>query len=51
MKTVCLMAAYPKGDQSGVFVGRTDAEDENPIVWPPHAKDWLIGKDPDVGKG
>ena len=40
-----------KGDQSGVFIGRTDAEDENPIVWPPHAKHWLIGKDPDVGKG
>ena len=46
-----IQPVYPKGDQSGVFVGRTDAEDENPIVWPPHAKHWLIGKDPDVGKG
>ena len=40
----------PKGDQSWVFIGRTDAEAETPIVWPPDAKNWLIGKDPDAGK-
>ena len=40
----------PKGDQSWVFTGRTDAEAETPILWPPHAKSWLIGKDPDAGK-
>ena len=34
-----------KGDQSWVFIGRTDAEAETPILWPPHAKSWLIGKD------
>ena len=33
-----------------VFIGRTDAEAETPILWPPHAKSWLIGKDPDVGR-
>ena len=37
-----------KGDQSWVFFGRTNAEAETPIVWPPHAKSWLIGKDSDV---
>ena len=41
---------HPKGDQSGIFIGRTDAEAETPILWPPDAKSWLIGKDPDVGK-
>ena len=40
----------PKGDQSWVFIGRTDAEAETPILWPPNAKSWLIWKDPDVGK-
>ena len=40
----------PKGDQSWVFIGRTDAEAETPIIWPPHAKNWLIGKDPDAGR-
>ena len=40
----------PKGDQSWVFIGRTDDEAETPILWPPHAKSWLIGKDPDVGR-
>ena len=39
---------HPKGDQSWVFIGRTDAEAETPILWPPHAKSWLIGKDPDA---
>ena len=37
-------------DQSCVFIGRTDAEAETPILWPPDAKSWLIGKDPDSGK-
>ena len=40
----------PKGNQSLIFIGRTDAEAETPILWPPHAKGWLIGKDPDAGK-
>ena len=40
----------PKGDQSWVFIGRTDAEAETPVLWPPHAKSWLTGKDPDVGR-
>ena len=38
----------PKGNQSWVFIGRTDAEAETPILWPPHAKSCLIGKDPDA---
>jgi len=38
----------PKGDQSWVFIGRTDAEAETPILWPPHEKGWLIGKDSDA---
>ena len=37
-------------DQSWVFTGRTDAEAETPVLWPPHAKSWLIGKDPDPGR-
>ena len=40
----------PEGDHSWVFIGRTDAEAEAPILWPPEAKSWLIGKDPDAGK-
>ena len=40
----------PKGHQSWVFVGRTDAEAETPVLWPPHVKSWLIGKDPDAGR-
>ena len=40
----------PKGDQSRVVIGRTDVEAETPILWPPDAKSWLIGKDPDAGK-
>ena len=38
------------GDQSWVFIGRTDAEAETPILWPPHAKSWLIGIDSDAGR-
>ena len=41
---------HPKGDQSWIFIGRTDAEAEAPILWPPDAKSRLIGKDPDAGK-
>ena len=40
----------PKGNQSRIFIGRTDAQSEAPILWPPDAKSWLIGKDPDAGK-
>ena len=40
----------PKGNQSCIFTGRTDAKAEAPILWPPDAKKWLIGKDPDAGK-
>ena len=43
-------AVHPKGDQSWVFTGRTDAEAEAPILCPPHAKSLLIGKDPDAGR-
>ena len=39
-----------KGDQSWIFIGRTDPKAENPILWPPDAKSWLIWKDPDAGK-
>ena len=41
---------HPKGDQSWVFIGRTDAEAETPILRPPHSKSRLIGKDPDAGR-
>ena len=40
----------PKGNQSCIVIGRTDVEAETPILWPPHAKSWLNGKDPDAGK-
>ena len=40
----------PKGDQSCIYIGRTDAEAEAPILWPPDVKNWLIRKDPDAGK-
>ena len=45
-----IQPVHPKGDQSWVFIGRTDAEAETPIFWPPHAKNWLIGKDPDAAR-
>ena len=45
-----IQLVHPKGDQSWVFIGRTDAEAETPILWPPDAKSWLIGKDPDAGE-
>ena len=40
----------PKGNQFWIFIGRTDAEAETPILWPPDVKNWLIGKDPGTGK-
>ena len=45
-----IQPVHPKGDQSWVFIGRTDAEAETPILWPPDAESWLIWKDPDAGK-
>ena len=45
-----IQPVHPKGDQSWVVIGRTDVEAETPMLWPPHAKSWLIGKDPDAGK-
>ena len=45
-----IQPVHPKGDQSWVFFGRTDAEAETPILWPPHVKSWLIGKIPDAGR-
>ena len=40
----------PKANQPWILIGRTDVEAETPILWPPNAKSWLIGKDPDAGK-
>ena len=45
-----IQSVHPKGDQSWVFTGRTDAEAETAILWPPDVKSRLIGKDPDAGK-
>ena len=45
-----IQPVHSKGDQSWVFIGRTDVEAETPILWPPHEKNWLIWKDPDAGK-
>ena len=45
-----IQSVHPKGDQSWVFIGRTDAEAETSVLWPPHAKSWLIGKDSDAGR-
>ena len=45
-----IQPVHPKGDQSWVFIGRTDAEAETPILWPPDEKSRLTGKDPDAGK-
>ena len=45
-----IQPVHPKGDQSWVFIGRTDFEAETPILWPPDEKKGLIGKDPDAGK-
>ena len=45
-----IQPVHPKGNQSWIFTGRTDAEAESPVLWPPHAKIWLIGKDSDAGR-
>ena len=45
-----IQPVHPKGDQPWVFIGRIDAKAETPVLWPPHAKSWLIGKDPDAGR-
>ena len=45
-----IQPVHPKGNQSWIFIGRTDAEAETPVLWPPDVKNWLIGKDPDAGK-
>ena len=45
-----IKSVNPKGNQSWIFIGGTDAEAETPILWPPDAKNWLTGNDPDTGK-
>ena len=45
-----IQPVHPKGDWSWVFIGRNDAKAETPVLWPPHAKSWLIGKDSDAGR-
>ena len=45
-----IQPVHPKGNQSCTFTGRTDAEAETPVLWPPDAKSWLTGKDPDAGR-
>ena len=45
-----IQPVHPEGDQSWVFTGRTDAEAETPVLWPPHVKSWFTGKDPDAGR-
>ena len=45
-----IQPVHPKEDQSWVFIGRTDAEAATPVLWPSHAKGWLIGKDSDAGR-
>ena len=44
-----IQPVHPKGNQSWIFIGRTDAETESPLLWPPDVKNWLIGKDPKSG--
>ena len=45
-----IQPVHPKGNQSWIFIGRTDVEAETPVLWPPDAKNWLIGKDSNAGK-
>ena len=45
-----IQPVHPKGNQSWIFIGRTDFEAKNPILWPPDVKNWLIWKNPDAGK-
>ena len=52
MLRICkeIQPVHPKGDQSWVLIGKTDAEAETPILWLLHAKSWVIGKDPYAGR-
>ena len=45
-----IQPVHPKGNQSWIFIGRTDVEAETPTFWPPDVKNWFIWKDPDAGK-
>ena len=45
-----IQPVHSKGDQSWVFIGRNDAKAETPVLWPPHVKSSLVGKDPDAGR-
>ena len=45
-----IQSVHPKGNQPWIFIGRTDAKAEAPILWPPDVKNWLIWKDPDAGR-
>ena len=45
-----IQPVYPKGDQTWVFIGKTDVEAVTPVLWPPDSESWLIRKDPDAGK-
>ena len=45
-----IQPVHPKGNKSWIFIGRTDAEGEAPVLWPSDVKSWLTGKDPDAGK-
>ena len=45
-----IQPVHPEGNQSCVFIGRTDAVAETPVLWPTHGKSWLIGKDPNSGR-
>ena len=45
-----IQRVHPKGNQSWIFIGMTDAEAKTPILWPPHVKSWLTGKDSDAGR-
>ena len=45
-----IQPVHPKGNQSWIFIGRTETEAKAPILWPPDAKSWLIGEEPDAGK-
>ena len=45
-----IQPVHPKGNQSWIFIGRTDAKAETPILWPPDVKNWLVWRDPDAGR-
>ena len=45
-----IQPVHPKANQSWIFIGKTDAEAETPVLWPPDVKNWLIGKQPNTGK-